>query len=228
MISVNKIWKQIRGAPVLQDVSMEIPGATFCCVLGRSGAGKTVLLKIIAGILVPDAGSVSYDGRLLKYGLFRDNQDILREIGFLFQHGALFDGINVAENVALPLLEREGVTERDVNERVQRMLALVGLPACAELRIRDLSGGMVKLVALARALITDPRYLFLDEPTGGLDPVSRERVMSIVISLRAAGKTILAATHDLDLARQIADRIYLIRDGRVHLAAREIKKEDYE
>ncbi len=228
MIRLKKIYKMIRGEPVLRDVSMEVPDATCCCVLGRSGAGKTVLLKITAGLIVPDAGEVSYDGRVLKYGIFGNTQGTISETGFLFQHGALFDGMNVEENVALPLRERNCIPATELNERVRNILVQVGLPGSIHLRIRELSGGMIKLVALARSLITKPRYLFLDEPTGGLDPVSRDRVINIVRSFRAEGGTVVAVTHDLDFAKQLADRIYLIREGVVHLAEREVKKEDYE
>ncbi|MEO0009084.1 MAG: ATP-binding cassette domain-containing protein [candidate division WOR-3 bacterium] len=228
MIRLTKISKMIRGEPVLRDVNIEVPDASCCCVLGRSGAGKTVLLKIIAGLIVPDSGEVIFDGRTLKSGIFGNNQEIIREIGFLFQHGALFDGMDVGENVALPLRERNCIPAYELKERVQKTLVQVGLPDSCHLRVPELSGGMIKLVALARALITEPRYLFLDEPTGGLDPVSRERVINIVRSLRAAGKTVVAVTHDLDLARQMADRIYLIRDGKLHLAMGEVRKEDYE
>lgn len=228
MIRLINIQKMIRGEPVLRDINMEVPDASCCCVLGRSGAGKTVLLKIIAGLIVPDAGEVIYDGRALKYGILGNNQEIITETGFVFQHGALFDGMNVGENVALPLKERNCISAIELKERVQKILAQVGLPRSVQLRTRELSGGMIKLVALARALITEPRYLFLDEPTAGLDPVSRERVIDIVRCFREGGGTVVAVTHDLDFVRQLADRIYLIREGEVHLAEREVKRDDYE
>lgn len=228
MIRLCQISKKLRGETVLEDVSMEVPDSNCVCVLGKSGAGKSVLLKITAGIMAPDSGRVFYDHQALNYGPFSHNQQIIIHTGFVFQTGALFDGMNVGENVGLPLRERIRISEKELRERVRASLVKVGLPDVVNLRIKELSGGMVKLVALARALITEPKYVFLDEPTGGLDPISRDRVLDIVQNLRKTGKAVLAVTHDLDFARQVADRIYILKGKKVYVAGGEIKKEDYE
>ncbi|MGB9742113.1 MAG: ABC transporter ATP-binding protein [candidate division WOR-3 bacterium] len=218
----------MRGLPVVTDVSMEVPDGCCVCVLGKSGAGKTVLLKMVIGIIAPDAGKVYYDGQMIDYGPFADNRQVVLQTGFVFQGGALFDGMSVGDNVALPLRERGRLSEPEIRERVQRVLSRVGLPDISRLRVRELSGGMVRLVAIARALVTEPKYVFLDEPTSGLDPLLRERVLSIIRDLVRTGGSVLMVTHDLEAARQIADRIYIIKSGRVYPTDRDVKKEDYE
>lgn len=228
MIRVEQVTKKMRGQVVLNDVSMEVPDGTIAVVLGPSGGGKSVLLKIIAGLLPPDSGRVIYDNQVLQFGEFADNEDILGRIGFVFQGGALFDWLNVTENVALPLRERAKLHPREIQERVLSALARVGMAEMAGLAIQELSGGMVRLVAIARALVHDPDYLFFDEPTAGLDPATRERVCQLIADVcRERRRTALIVTHDLDTARFLGQRFYLLKGTRLKDAV-DIKKEDYE
>jgi phospholipid/cholesterol/gamma-HCH transport system ATP-binding protein len=228
MVRVEQLSKKLGGQPVVVDVSMEVPDGCCVCVLGKSGAGKTVLLKLVAGIMPPDSGRVYYDGLMLNYGPFADNRQIVLQTGFVFQGGALFDGMSVGDNVALPLRERDRLPEGEIRKRVQQVLCRVGLPDSSRLGVRELSGGMVRLVAIARALVTEPKYVFLDEPTSGLDPLLRERVLGIIQHLARTGRSVLLVTHDLEAVRQIADRIYIMKAGRVYPMDRNVKKEDYE
>ncbi len=228
MITLEGVTKFYRGEVVLENVCWSIPDHGVSCVLGRSGAGKTVLLKIAAGVVAPDSGEVIFDGRRLRYGRFADNRDLIGHIGFVFQGGALFDSLTVGDNIALPLRERLGLGSKAVARWVAEVLRMVGLEGLAGLRIRELSGGMVRLVAIARALVTQPRYLFLDEPTGGLDPLARERVIEIIGEQVRQNRAVVIVTHDLDLAQRTQGRIFLLKGGQLKWAEGEIKKEDYE
>ncbi len=228
MILLEGVTKFYRGESVLKDVLWSVPDQGVSCVLGRSGAGKTVLLKITAGIVAPDLGRVFFDGKLVRYGRFANNYELMRDVGFVFQGGALFDSLTVGENIALPLKEKGGLSNRATEQRVQEALQLVELANKRALRIRELSGGMSRLVAIARALVTQPRYLFLDEPTGGLDPVARERVIKIIGEQVRQNRSVVIVTHDLELAQSIAGRVFLLRGGQLQLAEGNIKKEDYE
>jgi len=228
MIRVEEVSKRFRGIRVLDRVEFEVPDATTVAILGPSGIGKTVLLRIMAGLLEPDSGRVLYDRRPLSYGVFADNRDAIGGLGYVFQGGALFDSMTVAENVALPLREALHVPSRDVAERVQSALALVGMPGIAALKPQELSGGMTRLVAIARAVVTNPRYVFFDEPTTGLDPAIRDRICELIRTLRDRDrKTEVIVTHDIEAARSVADRLYMLKAGSL-MPADQVRKEDYE
>lgn len=228
MIKLEQVTKRLGSQLILDRVNMEVPFGTRVVVLGPSGAGKTVLLKIMAGLIPPDAGRVIYSDQILGYGRFADNGAIRGKIGFVFQGGALFDSLTVADNIALPLRERSGLGSKEIEERVNALFRRVGLEGAGNLRIGQLSGGMARLVAMARALVNDPVYLFFDEPTSGLDPVSRERVCRLISEVCAEqGRTAVVVTHDLDVAQKLGERLYLLKECRLR-PAREIRKEDYE
>ncbi len=228
MIRIENVSKQFRGVDVLRDVSLEVPDSRVVVILGPSGIGKTVLLKIITGLMAPDRGAVHYDDAALGWGMFADNRQILAQVGYVFQGGALFDSMDVAENIALPLTENRHLSRGEVEERLREVLKRVGMADASRLRPGELSGGMVRLVAIARAIVTDPRYVFYDEPTTGLDPVMRERVCRLIASLRdQEGKTEVVVTHDLEAVEAVADSIYMLRDGRLS-ALDSVRKEDYE
>jgi phospholipid/cholesterol/gamma-HCH transport system ATP-binding protein len=228
MIRVEGLCKRFRHQVVLDRVSLVVPDGSATAILGRSGIGKTVLLRIMAGLLRPDAGSVFYDDRPVRWGAFADNRAVTGGLGYVFQGGALFDSMSVAQNVALPLAEGLGLGPDEVRRRVATALELVGMAEHADLKPKALSGGMTRLVAIARAVVTEPRYVFYDEPTTGLDPVVRERILAQILKVKALNsRTQLVVTHDLDAARKVADRMYLLRDGRLE-AAENVRKEDYE
>ncbi len=228
MVEVREVSKRFGSRLVLDRVTFNVADARVLVILGASGAGKSVLLRIMTGLLKPDTGGVSYDGVPIHYGAFADNQRILQQIGFVFQGGALFDSLDVFGNVALPLVENEWLDKRVVEQRVAMALEKVGMRGCAHFKPRELSGGMIKLVALARALVMNPRYLFLDEPTSGLDPIMRERICSLLGSLRGEeGKTEIVVTHDLEAVTAVADEVLMLREGKV-LPLSQVRKEDYE
>ncbi|MBN2537114.1 ATP-binding cassette domain-containing protein [candidate division WOR-3 bacterium] len=228
MIEVREVSKRFEGRAVLDRVSLLVPDRKVVVILGPSGIGKTVLLRVMTGLMVPDSGEVRYDGVTLRPDDGSASEAVLCRVGFVFQSGALFDSLTVAENIALPLSETRRLARAELERRVREALALVGMENCRDRYPHELSGGMSRLVAIARSLVTDPDYLFFDEPTTGLDPVMRERMTRLIVRLRdEKGKTGVAVTHDLESARDIADVVYMLRDGRLMLMER-AGKESYE
>jgi phospholipid/cholesterol/gamma-HCH transport system ATP-binding protein len=226
MIRVAGVCKQFNGHPVLDDVSFVIPDRHVTVILGPSGTGKTVLLRIMAGLMLPDRGQVSYDEAVLGSPEFT-GRHVVRRLGFVFQGGALFDSLSVADNVALPLRERERLSRAEVKRRVQSALARVGMSEHADQFPRELSGGMKRLVAIARAVAPDPQYIFFDEPTTGLDPVTKERICNLIAALRdEQGKTAIVVTHDLEAVKAVSDEILMLHDARV-VPLDHASKEDY-
>lgn len=228
MIEVVGVSKRFGTKLVLDRVSLSVPGRSIAVVLGPLGAGKSVLLRIAAGILAPDNGHVKYDGVELEHGALADNLQLTGRLGYVFQSGALFDSLDVWHNVSLPLEETTRLGDAEVGRRVTDALGRTGILDARKLLPGQLSGGMTRLVAIARALVTEPEYLFFDEPTSGLDPAMRGRVTELIRALRdAEGKTCVVVTHDLDTAHVLADVLYLLKNARL-VSAERVTKEDYE
>jgi phospholipid/cholesterol/gamma-HCH transport system ATP-binding protein len=228
MIRVEGVSKRFRRNVVLDDVNLEVPDGATTVILGPSGIGKTVLLKIMAGLLAPDQGRVFHDGNRLQFGRFADNRELTGGIGYVFQGGALFDSLTVAENVALALEETTRLKRAEVRSRTDAALRRVGMAEHSGVYPRALSGGMTRLVAIARALAADPHTLFFDEPTTGLDPAIRERVLAMIKELSGQGRRAqVIVTHDLEAAHLLADQTYMLRTGKL-VRADNVRKEDYE
>jgi phospholipid/cholesterol/gamma-HCH transport system ATP-binding protein len=214
-VAVTDVHKSFGEHVVLNGVSLAVnPGKTLA-VLGRSGTGKSVLLKLIVGLVQPDSGSVSVQGRGLA-GLGIDQLGAIRKkMGFLFQHAALYDSLTVAENVAFPLEHhRPDMPNSERTDRVQQLLAEVGMQHSPGKMPADISGGMRKRAGLARALALEPEILLLDEPTAGLDPISSAEIDDLVLKLKSEHHvTSIVVTHDLHSAKTIADSLALIDEG---------------
>lgn len=176
LIAMRGVKKSFEGVPILRGVDLEVPEGQTFVLLGSSGSGKTVLMKHLEGLILPDEGSVIVDGHDLSRGDPDELDAVHREVGVQFQSGALFDSNTVEENVAFPLRECLHLKEREVRERVNEMLKLLGLSDARDRHPSEISGGMVKRVAFARAMVMRPRVLLADEPTAGLDPVTTETV----------------------------------------------------
>ncbi|MEO0095510.1 MAG: ATP-binding cassette domain-containing protein [candidate division WOR-3 bacterium] len=216
MIEIRNLTKQFDGHYVLKDVSFIVEDAKLVVVLGPSGTGKTVLLKSILRLLPVDNGEVYFDGIDILKADIKEVYRIRRSVGFIFQSSALFDSMNVFENIALPLIEHTKISGKEAKEKVKKLLRIVGLPGKEKLFPRALSGGMKRLVSIARALALEPRYLFYDEPTTGLDPVMRDRIISLIVNLKKElKKSGIVVTHDLETAQIVGDVIYMLKDGQI-------------
>ena len=214
MIRTEHIVKSFDGRVVLDDISVEFETGKTNLIIGRSGSGKTVLLKTLVGLHEPDSGDVWYDEvNFSKLG-FRERKSIRKDIGMIFQGGALLDSSTVVENVKLPLDLFTSQSEREKMERVNFCLQRVRLEDANRLYPAELSGGMIKRVAIARALALHPDILCFDEPTSALDPELTGEVLRVLRELAAHRTTMIIVTHEMKFARDVADRI-LFMDGGV-------------
>ncbi len=216
LIEFIKLKKAFGAKKVLDELSLSIdPGETLS-ILGGSGSGKTILLKILLALVPYDAGQVLFDGRNVGSMSEEELRSMRRRMGMLFQGGALFDSLSVKENIAYPLREHFKYSEEEINRLVAQKLELVGLPGVQESRPADLSGGMKKRVALARAIATEPEVVLYDEPTTGLDPMNTSRIDHLINDLRQKLKvTSIVVTHDINSAFFISDRLALLDKGKI-------------
>jgi len=215
-ISVKGLHKTIGRQEILRGVDLTIKRGETMVVVGRSGEGKSVLLKHLIGLMEPDEGSVCIDGHEIVGLKERQLSPIRQKMGVLFQDGALFDSLNVAENVAFPLIEK-GIRQRDeLMERVTGALELVDLEDHMEKLPINISGGMRKRVALARAIVTRPQAILYDEPTSGLDPIVSDSIDHLIRRLqKRLGVTSVVVTHDMKSVFYIADRVAYLRNGAI-------------
>jgi phospholipid/cholesterol/gamma-HCH transport system ATP-binding protein len=216
MIEISGLHKSLAGHKVLNGVHLKIDKGITCVVIGRSGCGKSVLLKHIVGILKPEKGKVVVDGQEVG-ALNEKDLDALRlKIGMVFQGGALFDSMTVGENVGFGLIEHDHIPHRKLLERIEESLALVGLHGIANLMPSELSGGMRKRVALARAICIKPQIILYDEPTTGVDPITADSINELIKSLHDKLKvTSIVVTHDMKSAYKVADKIAMLYHGKI-------------
>ena len=215
MISIRNVTKNFGGKNVLNGLSLEIPSGETLVIMGQSGCGKSVLLKIITGLMSADSGEIWFDGTEIS-SLNRKKMNILRRrIGMLFQSSALFDSMTVAENVAFMLDQHTDLDKQEIRKIVDEKLSLVDLAGVQDLRPAELSGGMRKRVGLARALAFDPEVIFYDEPTTGLDPVTCTEINQLIRDLHERLQvTSVVVTHDMHSAFSVATRMAMIHEGR--------------
>jgi phospholipid/cholesterol/gamma-HCH transport system ATP-binding protein len=217
VVAVKNLRKAFGNHTVLNGISLSVGRGETVAVLGRSGTGKSVLLRLIVGLEKPDSGSVSIHGQDLA-GLAIDQMgEIRKKMGFLFQSAALYDSLTVAGNVAFPLEHhRRNMSRAERADRVRKLLAEVGMEGDLDKMPSDISGGMQKRVGLARALALDPEILLLDEPTAGLDPISSGEIDELILKLqRERQMASIVVTHDLHSARTIANRLAILDQGNV-------------
>ncbi|MGE5441992.1 MAG: ABC transporter ATP-binding protein [Bacteroidota bacterium] len=216
-IRIRGLDKSFGGKVVLSDLDLDVGDGESVVVIGGSGSGKSVLLKCILGLLRPDGGSILIDGEEVVGLLGSRRDEINRKFGMLFQGGALFDSLPVWENVGFGLLAQKRADRRRAKDIAIAKLGQVGLGAdVGELFPAELSGGMQKRVALARAIASDPEIIFFDEPTTGLDPIMADVINNLIIkTTREVGATALSITHDMASARKIARRIAMLYQGRI-------------
>lgn len=217
VIEVHQLHNQFGQQVVHHQLNLSVLEGEILSVVGGSGTGKSVLLRSIVGLNQPQAGQVTILGKSLHKLTTQSRSALEQQLGVLFQQGALFSSLTVAENVALPLIEHRGLSRAQAHQVALMKLALVGLPQQAAQKFpANLSGGMIKRAALARALALDPCILFLDEPTAGLDPISAAEFDQLILTLRnALGLTVFMVTHDLDTIYTITDRVAVISQQKV-------------
>ena len=216
-IAVAGLCKSFGNKRVLDGVEIDCTSGESLVIIGGSGTGKSVLVKCILGLLHPEAGSIRVDGTETVGLRHAGRERLLQKFGMLFQGGALFDSLAVWENVAFGLMQGRGVERQAAKQIALAKLAAVGLgPEVSLLRPAELSGGMQKRVALARAIAAEPEVVFFDEPTTGLDPIMADIINNLIVKcVREVGATAVSITHDLVSARKIADRIAMLHQGRI-------------
>ena len=227
MIEILDLKKKFNTNLVLNGLNLKVETGQTCVIIGRSGCGKSVLLKHIVGLLRPDSGRVLVDGKEVAAMKELELTKLRSKISMVFQGGALFDSMNVAENVGFGLFEHTHIEQKEILKRVEESLSLVGLGGIGNLMPSELSGGMKKRVALARAICIKPEILLYDEPTTGVDPITADSINELIRSLHdKLNVTAFAVTHDMKSAYHIADKIAMMYKGRIILegTAEEIQK----
>jgi phospholipid/cholesterol/gamma-HCH transport system ATP-binding protein len=216
-IKVNNLKKNFGDKAVLNGIDLQVNKGESLVILGGSGSGKSVLIKIIAGIIDPSFGSIIIDDEETALISDKKRDDLMIKFGFLFQGGALFDSLPVWENVAFRLINSQKINKKLAREIAIEKLALVGLNSkTADLFPSELSGGMQKRASLARAIATNPEIIFFDEPTTGLDPIMADVVNDLIVAnSKQLGATTITITHDMNSARKIADKIAMLYEGRI-------------
>jgi phospholipid/cholesterol/gamma-HCH transport system ATP-binding protein len=216
MILLEDVHKTYGKQKVLNGVNLRIESGSVTTIMGRSGAGKSVLLRHLIGLEEPDAGRIIIAGENIVGMKTVELNKIRRRCGVLFQDGALFDSLSVRENVAFPIVEHLRLKPSEVDEVVDKKLALVGLSGHADKFPATLSGGMRKRVGLARALALDPDVVFFDEPTSGLDPITKGFIYQLIVAThRSRSMTYVLVSHDVQGALEISDNIMLLIDGKI-------------
>ena len=216
LIQFKDVCIAFGSLKVLQGLNLTIDEGETLTIIGGSGSGKSVTLKLLLGVLKPDRGHIYFEGKDVTTMREKELVEMRKKIGMLFQGSALFDSLTVKENVAYPLREHFDYSEQELSRRIVEKLKLVGLPDIEKMMPSDLSGGMKKRVGLARAIASDPKVILYDEPTTGLDPTNTQRINQLTLELRKRLKvTSIVVTHDMDSAFLVSNRLALLKDGKI-------------
>lgn len=217
MIHVENVTKRFSGKVVLNNVSLDIYEGETLAIIGRSGSGKSVLMKHIIGLMKPDEGRILIDETDINAVKYAELREVRKKFGVLFQGGALFDSMNAFDNVAFPLRMFTKMSEAEIHDRVTECLDVVSLADAGQKRIPELSGGMQKRIACARAIALKPKYVFYDEPNSGLDPLTSGTINDLIVQLaKHENVTGIVVTHDMHSVLKMADRAAFIHKGNLH------------
>ena len=222
MIEISNLYKRFGDNTVLNGVNLHIDKGETIAIIGKSGCGKSVLIKHIVGLLYPDSGYVNVEGQIISELSIKELYEVRKKFGFLFQGAALFDSMTVEENVSLSLVEsNNGYTKSQIKKIVDEKLELVDLPGIGNIKPSELSGGMKKRVGLARALVTNPSYILYDEPTTGLDPIMSDSIDNLIRDLSHKLKvTSVVVTHDMYSVKNVADKVAMMYEGKIHFTGK--------
>lgn len=216
IIEIKEIYKNFGSQQVLRGLSLNIPKGLVTVIIGRSGGGKSVLLKHIIGLLKPDAGQIIFDGIDMVAADEKTLTNIRKRFGMLFQEGALFDSLNLEDNIAFPLLEHTKLPKKVIYEKVSEIMAMVGLKGAEKKFPSEISGGMRKRAGLARAIISDPEVILFDEPTSGLDPIMSTTIDNLIVDIqKRLNVTCIVISHDIKSTFRIAHKIAMLYDGQI-------------
>jgi phospholipid/cholesterol/gamma-HCH transport system ATP-binding protein len=217
VLEVHQLHKSFGEKHVHRGVSFELKKGEILGLFGGSGSGKSVILRSIIGLEKPEEGEIRFEGNNLVQLTERELLKVRTKIGYVFQNGALFDSLNVEDNLSYPLREHTSLSEQQIHERVETMLELIDMKGSNLLFPNELSGGMQKRAGLARATILEPEIILFDEPTAGLDPVNTKRLLDNIRKLKTKGITGIFVTHDIPAAFEIADRIAILYNGKIQV-----------
>lgn len=221
MIEARDVQKSFHGRPILRGMSLTVEKGEALVIIGRSGCGKSVFLKHLIGLILPDSGAVAVEGVDWKALKARELMKMRLRMGMLFQSAALFDSLSIGENVGFGLTEHSGMKRADIGARVAEALERVGLPGIEHMKPSDISGGMRKRVGLARAICMKPEIVLYDEPTTGLDPINADAINDLIVDLgKGMRMTSVIVTHDMKSAQKIATRIAMMYEGKVRQIGR--------
>lgn len=216
MIEVKNLYKTFNRNNVLNDISFKVKEGQTVVIIGKSGTGKSVLLKNLIGLLTPDSGEIWIDDQLISAMSFKELQKVRANIGMVFQEGALFDSLTVGENIELALKKLTDLTDEDVEKRILKSLSEVNMEGTENLFPAELSGGMKKRVGIARAIAIRPKYLFYDEPTTGLDPIMTDIINKLILKFqRNYNITSVIVTHERRTVFDVAERVIMLDDGKI-------------
>src|SRR3954452_14117351 len=215
-IQVRDLHKSFGTQTVLDGIGLEVRQGETLAVMGRSGTGKSVLLKLLIGLDAPDSGSVLVRGQNIAELKAHELNEVRKKVGFLFQNAALYDSLTIEENVAFPMSRHSRMPPEERKQRARELLASVGMPEDLDKLPSQISGGMQKRVGVARALALDPEILLFDEPTAGLDPITAAEIGKLILDLKKKRQmTAVVVTHDIRGARALADRVVLVHEGKI-------------
>lgn len=231
MIKIKNLKKSFRNISVLRGINLKISEGETTVIIGQSGCGKTILLKLLIGIIKPDEGKVIVDNKDVTKLSYKELNQLRLKFGMVFQSSALFDSLNVRENVGFSLIEHTKMSEEEIDKRIRECLQMVGLYGVEEKMPAELSGGMKKRVALARAISMNPEIILYDEPTVGIDPIMADSIDKLIKKLHdKLGITSVVVTHDMNSAYYVGDKIAMLHKGKIVAQASpsEIKRSDKE